>query len=155
MNERSRWFWPAVAAGWGLIVVGIVGMFSQRDRTTPFQLARYVIGFLLVHDLIVAPVVIGAGWLVTRAVPPVARGPLRAALALSALVIAFSWPLLRRYGEHATNASALPLDYARTVPVVLGVVWLAAVAVLAVRLVSARRARRRTAPPADLPVRAS
>ena len=107
-EERSRWFWPALAVGWALIAVGIVGMFSQRDRTTPFQLVRYVIGFLLVHDVVVAPVVIGVGWLVTRFVPAVARGPLRAALALSALVVAFSWPLLRRYGEHATNDSALP-----------------------------------------------
>jgi hypothetical protein len=140
VNERSRWFWPAVAVGWGLITAGVVGMFSQRDRTTPFQLVRYVVGFLLVHDLVVAPVVIGVGWLMSRAVPPVARGPVRAALALSALVIAFSWPLLRRYGEHATNDSALPLDYGRTVPVVLGVVWLAALVVLAVRVISARRA---------------
>src|SRR3954447_11416377 len=138
-EERSRWFWPALAAGWGLIGVGVVGMFSQRDRTTPFQLVRYVIGFLLVHDLVVAPLVIGGGWLVTRFVPTVARGPLRAALALSALVVAFSWPLLRRYGEHATNDSALPLDYSRTVPAVLAVVWLVALAVLAARVVSARR----------------
>ena len=140
-EERSRWFWPALAAGWALIAVGIVGMFSQRDRTTPFQLVRYVIGFLLVHDLIVAPVVIGVGWLVTRFVPAVARGPLRAALALSALVVAFSWPLLRRYGEHATNDSALPLDYRRTVPAVLAVVWLVALGVLAARVVSVRRRR--------------
>lgn len=140
-EERSRWFWPALAVGWALMVVGIVGMFSQRDRTKPFELVRYVVGFLLVHDLVVAPVVIGAGWAVTRFVPPLARGPLRAALALSALVIAFSWPLLRRYGEHATNDSALPLDYGHTVPVVLAVVWLAALGVLGVRLVSDRRRR--------------
>jgi hypothetical protein len=138
-EERSRWFWPALVAGWAVIGVGIVGMFSQRDRTTPFQLVRYVVGFLLVHDLVVAPVVIGIGWLVTRFVPAVARGPLRAALALSALVVAFSWPLLRRYGEHATNDSALPLDYGRTVPVVLAVVWLVALGVLVARLVSTRR----------------
>jgi hypothetical protein len=142
-EERSRWFWPALAVGWGLIAVGIVGMFSQRDRTKPFELARYVIGFLIVHDLVVAPVVIGGGWLVTRYVPTVVRGPLRAALALSALVIAFSWPLLRRYGEHATNDSALPLDYGHTVPVVLAVVWLVALGVLAVRVLSATRRRRR------------
>jgi hypothetical protein len=141
-EERSKWFWSALAAGWALIAVGIVGMFSQRDRTTPFRLVRYVIGFLLVHDLVIAPVVIGAGWLVTRFVPAVARGPLRAALALSALVIAFSWPLLRRYGEHATNDSALPLDYGRTVPAVLAVVWVVAVGVLVARLVNARRGSR-------------
>lgn len=143
MNDgRSRWFWPALGAGWALIGVGIIGLFTQRERTTPFQLARYVIGFLLVHDLVVAPVVIGGGWLVSRAVPPVARGPLRAALALSALVVAFSWPLLRRYGEHATNDSALPIDYGRTVPVVLAVVWLVALVVLAARVVNARRSSR-------------
>jgi len=138
-EERSRWFWPALITGWGLIAVGVVGMFSQRDRTQPFQLVRYVVGFLLVHDLVVAPVVIAAGWLVTRFVPAIARGPLRAALALSAIVVAFSWPLLRRYGEHATNDSALPLDYGRTVPVVLAVVWVVALGVLGARLVSARR----------------
>ena len=35
-EERSRWFWPALAVGWALMVVGIVGMFSQRDRTKPY-----------------------------------------------------------------------------------------------------------------------
>jgi hypothetical protein len=142
-DDRSRWFWPALLAGWGLIAIGIVGLFSQRDRTQPFQLVRYVIGFLLVHDLVVAPLVIAAGWLVTRFVPAIARAPLRAALALSALVVAFSWPLLRRYGERATNDSALPLDYGRTVPVVLAVVWAVAVGALGVRVVNDRRHRRR------------
>jgi len=138
-EERSRWFWPALAAGWGLIAVGIVGMFSQRDRTQPFQLVRYVVGFLLLHDLVLVPLVLAAGWVVTRFVPPIGRGPLRAALALSALVVVFSWPLLRRFGEHATNDSALPLDYGRTVPVVVAAVWLVALGVLVVRIVSARR----------------
>ena len=139
MNERSRWFWPALVAGWGLIAVGVIGMFAQRDRTEPLQLVRYVIGFLLVHDLVVAPVVIAGGWVVSRFVPPAVRGPLRGALALSALIVAFSWPLLRRYGEHATNDSALPLDYGRTVPIVLAVVWVAAAAVAARRIIAARR----------------
>jgi hypothetical protein len=142
-EERSRWFWLAFLAGWGLIAIGIVGLFSQRDRTQPFQLVRYVIGFLLVHDLVVAPLVIAAGWLVTRFVPAIARAPLRAALAVSALVVAFSWPLLRRYGERATNDSALPLDYGRTVPVVLAVVWAVAAGALGVRVVNDRRHRRR------------
>jgi hypothetical protein len=139
MNERSRWFWPALVAGWGLIAVGVIGMFAQRHRTEPFQLVRYVIGFLVVHDLVVAPVVIAGGWVVSRCVPPPVRGPLRGALALSALIVAFSWPLLRRYGEHATNDSALPLDYGRTVPIVLAVVWVAAAAVAARRIITARR----------------
>jgi len=147
-EERSRWFWPALAAGWGLIAVGIVGMFSQRDRTQPFQLVRYVIGFLLLHDLVLAPVVLVGGWVVTRFVPPIARGPVRAAVALSTLVIVFSWPLLRRFGEHPTNDSALPLDYGRTVPVVVAAVWVVALAVLAGRLVTARR---RTAAGPDHP----
>ena len=140
-GDRSRWFWPALVAGWALIAVGLAGMVSQRDRTKPLQLGRYVIGFLLVHDFVVAPLVLLGGWVVSRFVPPVARGPLRGALALSALVLVFSWPLLQRFGERPTNDSALPLDYGHTVPVVLAVVWVVAAAVLGVRIVSGRRRR--------------
>jgi hypothetical protein len=140
-DQRSRWFWPGVIAGWGLIAVGLVGMVSQRDRTTPLLLARYVIGFLVVHDAVVVPAVLLGGWLVSRFVPAVARGPVRGALAMSVLVLVFSWPLLGRFGERPTNDSALPLDYGRTVPVVIGVVWIGAAAVLAVRVISARRRR--------------
>jgi hypothetical protein len=132
-----------MAAGWLLIGVGIGGMVVQRSRTHPLGLARYVVGFLLVHDLVVVPLALGGAWLVARLVPPLARGPVRGALGLTAVIVAFSWPLLRRYGEHATNDSALPLDYGRTVPVVIAAVWAGAAGTVLVRLSAARRRRAR------------
>jgi hypothetical protein len=140
-GERTRWFWLGMAAGWLLIAVGVGGMVVQRGRTQPLGLARYVLGFLLVHDLVVAPVVVAGGWLVTRLVPPVARGAVRGALALTALILVFSWPLLRRYGENATNDSALPLGYGHTVPTVIAAVWVGAAVAVLVRLTVARRRR--------------
>ena len=140
-GDRSRCFWPALGVGWALIALGLVGMVSERDRTRPLLLARYVIGFLLVHDVAVVPLVLLAAWLVSRFVPMVARGPVRGALAMSALVVAFAWPLLWRFGERPTNDSALPLRYGRTVPVVIAIVWMVAAAAVVGRLISARRGR--------------
>jgi hypothetical protein len=140
-SGRSRWFWPGMAVGWVLIGVGVGGMVVQRSRTHPLGLGRYVVGFLLVHDLVVAPIALGGAWLVGRLVPPIARGPVRAALALTALIAAFAWPLLRRYGTHATNDSALPLDYGRTVPVVIAAVWAGAAVAVLVKLSAGRRRR--------------
>ena len=138
-DERSRWFVPALVVGWVIIGMALVGMVRDTSRTKPTELVRYVLGFALLHDLVVAPLVVLVGWLLTRFVPSVARGPVRGALALSALVAVFSWPLLRRYGEHATNNSALPLDYGRTVPIVLAAIWAVALTIIAVRIVIARR----------------
>jgi hypothetical protein len=138
-DERSRWFLPALIVGWAIIGAALVGMVRDTSRTKPAELARYVLGFALVHDLIVVPLVLLVGWLLTRFVPSVARGPVRGALALSALVMIFAWPLLQRYGEHATNSSALPLDYRRTVPIVLAAIWAIALTIIAVRGVIAHR----------------
>jgi hypothetical protein len=122
--KRHGWFWPALVVGWAFIAVGIAGMASQGGRASPLVVGPFVLGFLLAHDLVLAPAVLVAGWLLGRIVPAVGRGPVRAALALSGLVVLFALPLLGRFGERPTDDSALPLDYGRTVPIVLLVIWL-------------------------------
>jgi hypothetical protein len=65
--------------------------------------------------------------------------PVATAAATSAVLTVFAWPLLRRYGNHPLNASALPRDYGRNLAVVLVAVWATAAAVVAVRIVRRRR----------------
>jgi hypothetical protein len=94
------------------------------------------------HDLVVAPLVIVAGWAVARAVPASARAPVQAALVASALVALFAFPFVRGYGRVSTNPSILPRDYGSGALAVLAAVWAAAAVALAMRRLRGRRVRR-------------
>ncbi len=112
--------------GWGVIAFGVRGIFQHSLDTRPADLARFVVGGALLHDLVVAPLVIVAGGAVARAVPRRARAAVQAALVISGVVALFAYPLVRGYGLAANNPSSLPHDYGRNLLIVLGVVWAAA-----------------------------
>ena len=67
------------------------------------------------------------------------RTPIRIAMALSALAIAFTWPLVRRYGARDSLPSLLPRDYGKSLVVVLVVIWVATGLFVAARAATARR----------------
>jgi hypothetical protein len=124
-------FWITAAIGWAIIAWGVVGIFSHSLDTRPANLARFVVGGALLHDLLIAPLVILAGVLVARRVPARARGPVQAAMAISAIVALFAYPLVRAYGLAANNPTSLPHNYGLNLVILLAVVWAAAgVAVL-------------------------
>ena len=126
-------FWISAAIGWSVIGWGVYGIFSNSLDTRPANLAKFVVGGALLHDLLVAPVVILAGVLVARAVPARARGPVQAALVVSGIVALFAWPLVRAYGLAANNPTSLPHNYGLNLLVVLGVVWAVAGAAVALK----------------------
>ena len=127
-------FWITAAAGWAVIGWGLYGIVSNSVDTRPANLAKFVVGGALLHDLLVAPLAILAGVLVVRAVPRRARGPVQAGLIVSAVVTLLSWPLVRAYGLAANNPTSLPHNYGRNLLVILAVVWVLAAGVVAVRL---------------------
>ena len=51
-------FWISAAAGWLVIGWGLRGIFQHSLDTRPANLARFVVGGALLHDLIVAPLVL-------------------------------------------------------------------------------------------------
>jgi hypothetical protein len=128
----------AFAAGWAVMIGAAVGaLLDSRNANLP-AVVRYIVVFDVVHDAVVAPLAVALAWIVGRWAPRAVRGPVRAALALTAIVAVFSYPLVRRLGERTTNDSALPLDYGRNILIVLAVIWVGAAAVVAVRLVGRR-----------------
>lgn len=162
MNEppRSKLFIPAFILGWLIIWYGATRALDNRVDSNPAALIQHVIAFDLFHDLIIAPVVVLIGWILGKVVPPAARGPVRAAAALTAIVLVFSYPLFRRWGVRPTNSSTLPLPYARNIVIVLAFVWACAAVVTIWRL---RRAdasddgpssapEPAPSPPTDVPV---
>lgn len=125
-------FWASAVAGWAVIGIGLRGVFAHALDTRPSNLAQFAVGGALIHDLLVAPLVIAAGVLVARTVRPRARAAVQAALTVTAIVALFSYPLVRGFGRAAHNPSSLPRNYAVNLATVIGVIWaVAAVAVLA------------------------
>lgn len=139
-------FWISAAAGWTVIAFGVRGIVQHSIDTRPTELAAFVVGGALLHDLVVAPLVILVGVLVARTVPGRVRAVVQGALVVTAIVALFSYPLVRAYGLVANNPTSLPHNYAANLLVVLGVVWAVAAGTLAVRLRDRRP--RATAPAA-------
>jgi len=127
-------FWISAAIGWAVIAWGLRGIFDHSLDTRPANLARFVVGGALLHDLIVAPLIIGAGVLLARAVPGRARAVVQGALAISGIVALFSYPLVRGFGLAVNNPTSLPHNYTAGLLIVLGVVWAVATSLVVVRL---------------------
>ncbi len=100
-------------------------------------------GGALVHDLVLVPLVLVAGWVLHRVVR---AGPTRSVLtwclATSGVLALVAWPFVRGYGRQASNPSLLARDYARGLAVYIAAVW----AVGAVVLVAETVRRRRSGP---------
>jgi Na+/melibiose symporter-like transporter len=139
---RTWTFWLGLGLGGALMAYGTAGLLGSSGVSEPGNFVAWFVGAGIVHDAVLAPVVALGGWLTTRLVPDVARNPVRLALALSALLVAITWPLVRRWGAREANPSLLPLDYGRNLVVALAVVWALTATVVAARLVRDRRAER-------------
>ena len=120
--RRGPLFWGSAAAGWALIGWGLRGALHHRIDTRPGQLARFLLGGALAHDLLLAPLVLLAGVALSRAVRGRWRAPVQAALFISGTLALFTYPELRGYGHGLRNPTSLPHDYAANLAVVVGAV---------------------------------
>ncbi len=118
-------FWVATAVGWIVIAIGLRGIVQHRIDTRPGELARFVIGGALIHDLILAPLVLLVGLAVARLVGGRLRTPVQVGAVISATVALFAYPVVRAFGLATNNPTSLPHDYATNLAIVLVAVWLA------------------------------
>ncbi|MFI1467736.1 hypothetical protein [Streptomyces wuyuanensis] len=121
------------AGALGVVMMGVGAALVLSSRDAPGVLV-WLGGALVLHDAVLAPLVLGVGLLVAG-LP--ARGVVRGALVVGGSLVLVTLPLLLRPGA-PPNPSALPLPYGRNLVIVLGVVAGAACLVLLVR-----RLRRR------------
>ena len=74
---------------------------------------------------------------------PETRTAVRAAALVSAAVTLVALPLVLGYGRDPGNPSALPLPYGRGLAVLLGLIWVTALAAIVVRRIRKRFASSR------------
>ena len=140
-RPRRATFWIGLAIGWTLIAYGVRGVFVDANATQPAQLFAWVLGAAVVHDALIAPVVLLVSWLLSRVLNRSVANAVKVGLATSAVFVVFSWALVRGYGRRRTLPSALPLDYGRNLLVTIAAIWIAVGIYLAARWL--RLARRR------------
>jgi hypothetical protein len=133
-------FWIGLVVGGAVMAFGTRGVLMNSRATDPAVLVQWVVGADIVHDVLVAPVAIAVGWVVTRIAPPVAKVPVQLGLVATGVVLIVGWASLRGYGRAGVpdNPSVQPLDYSTAILTVLGVVWFAVAVWIIVRRVRAR-----------------
>ncbi|MFF1497924.1 hypothetical protein [Streptomyces sp. NPDC058304] len=110
-----------LVAGLGLALMGLGGALLIQ-QPSPWRIALWLAGAVVVHDGLIAPLVIAVAAL-TGALGLRLRGIPRAALIVAGSLTAIALPSLLRPGG-AANPTVVPLDYLRN--------WLLAMAAIAV-----------------------
>lgn len=137
----TRLFWPGVLAGWLLIGVGLVGIAGEGRDVPVVDFGRWVVGLALVHDLVLAPIVVVLGAGLARVLRPPWRAVVGAALIVAGPVVLFAWPYVAGWGRSVSNPSIQPRDYEGGLVTLLAVIGSTATVVALVEVV--RRARSR------------
>ena len=138
-TTSTRGLLAGLAVGVPVMAYGIRGALVDGADTHPAELARWIVGSAVVHDLVLVPLVAGAAWALRRAVPDRWWGPVRAGLVVSGVLCLVGWPLVAGYGRDPRNPSLFPRDYGTGLAGALVATWLAVAATLAARHLIARR----------------
>jgi hypothetical protein len=139
-DELGTRFWICAALGAGVMAYGVWGVLDESAATHPRSFATWIVGADLLHDFVIAPIVVVAGVAITRVIPEPWRTPFRAGCILTAIVVVIGYPAWRGYGRGRVpdNTSVAPLDYTIAILTVLGFVWLGAALWALVRTRAAR-----------------
>jgi hypothetical protein len=126
-----RW-WTGLVVGGAVGLFGLAGLLRDATKTMPLVWLKWLIGLVLVHDLVLAPLVLLAGRRLRDRAPEAWRWPVRFGLITSGVLVLTSIPVLVGVGRRTQphNASVLPGNYPLVVAVVLSMVWLGVVALV-------------------------
>ena len=131
----------------GLILLGGAGMaygawllLSRQDLGQIVEVVVWLTAAVVIHDGILAPLVVGLGWIGGRLLPrAVARGAVTVLVLLGPIVLV-AIPVLGRFGAIADNPTLLDRDYTQGLLVFAALCVCAGVAVGVGELRSRQRA---------------
>ncbi len=113
-----------VLVGWTVILAGVIGALIDSRFTHPRSMAIWIVGCLVAHDFVLAPLVFGLGKALRRAASGAERKLLQVCFVLYGVIFLVSIPVLGRFGQRPDNDTLLPRDYGVGLIVTLVVVWL-------------------------------
>jgi hypothetical protein len=97
----------------GLVMLGYGAwrIFDFSAATQPKELAKWMIGALILHDGIFSWLVVGLGWVLRRFVPGRARAYVQGGLITAGLVTIVAVPLIYRRGKSLPGQALLERNY--------------------------------------------
>jgi hypothetical protein len=135
-----------LSVGGAVGLFGLAGLLVDAAKTMPLVWLKWLVGLLLVHDFVLAPLVNLTGRRLRDRASESWRWPLQLGLVTSGVLVVASVPVLVGIGRRTQpgNASVLPGNYPLALAGVLTVVWLG---VLALGICGSTRWRRRSRSP--------
>jgi hypothetical protein len=124
-----RW-WTGLSVGGAVGLFGLTGLLRDATKTMPPVWLKWLVALVLVHDLVLAPLVLLAGRRLRDWAPEAWHWPLQMGLVTSGVLVLASVPVLVGAGRRTQpgNASVLPGNYPLALAGVLAVVWLGVLA---------------------------
>ena len=125
------------------VLVGVYGAYLFLSRQTQSRqlvsAAKYLVGGVVLNDLLIALVVLTLGFLVVRVLPPLVRAPVVVGGVVLGSITLLAIPVLLAKGRKPDNPTLLDRDFVGGWWVFAAVVVVSVVGWIVVRVVAARR----------------
>ena len=139
----KAWRIMLAVAGIALGAFGVFRLVSETPVRSLLILALWLIAALVLHDAILAPSVVGVGWLLRRYVPDRGRRFLQLALIMGAFVIVIAIPMMFLRGSQPAEKALLLRSYGANLILLLIMIATVSLILYAVQVARDRRAIRR------------
>ena len=137
----KAWRVILAAAGVALGAFGVFRLLTEIPTYSLVILAVWLVAALVIQDAILAPSVVGVGWLLRRYVPDRGRRYMQVALIMSALITVIAVPMIFLRGTQPAVKALLLRNYGSNLILIIAVIGVISLILYAVRV-----ARDRSAP---------
>jgi hypothetical protein len=132
------WRWLFLVPGLAAVAVGGYGLWTSLSTTAQISWGIWFVGSALLHDLVIAPLWIGLGWVAATVLPRPARAPVVVGAALSGSITLVALPFALGFGGDEGDTSFETRNFTVTLFVVVGVVLAVSAVWAAIRVQRAR-----------------
>lgn len=137
----KAWRIILAAAGMALGAFGVFRLLTEIPTYSLVILAVWLVAALVIQDAILAPSVVGVGWLLRRYVPDRGRRYLEVALIMSALITVIAVPMIFLRGTQPAVKALLLRNYGFNLILIIAIIGVINLILYVVRV-----ARDRSAP---------
>ncbi|RZU30401.1 hypothetical protein [Blastococcus saxobsidens] len=109
---RPWWRWLFLVPGLAAVAWGVAGLLGAGDRVPLPAWAVWFLGSALLHDVVIAPLVVLVGALLARLLPRPARAPIAVGLVVCGVLTLVALPFALDPGG-VPEPGFLPQDYSR------------------------------------------
>ncbi len=99
------------AIGVAIMLVALGGILRDRGETHPLGLAIWLGGGIVLHDFVLAPVVLALGLVIVRVVPLAVRAPVVVGLITAGTLLLIAVPVIVASHRSVANPTVLPGSY--------------------------------------------